>query len=610
MRAWSRTAFALVNSAMPSPTSASIDPSGDPRVPIVLGVTGHRTLPDEERLASKVRAELATLRDRYPHSPFVILSPLAEGADRLVARVAMEEIDARLYVPLPLPIDLYHEDFETETSRSEFDALLEKAEATFELDLLTGREEVAKRGPARDRQYALAGGFVADRCQLLLALWDGKEADGTGGTADVVRWAKDGRVPRQYLPFETRDRPFYYPNETTCIHVEVFSGDVRWLSGGEDAAGILQRIDQYNQDIAAFREKKGTRPLRRSTSRVVGKDKKHEAFNQSSTEGLLAYYAAADTLSIELQGRFRRWVKGIYVVSALAIVSFAALSVWPPAIGLSLLFVALAVGMLARTGRRDLEDRYLHARALAEGLRVAVFWAAGGHSAPCPRPLPGPPRRGVGLDADGPPKRRNGLPHAHPFERGRFSGGPGRGRAPIGGGPTPILRACPGARAPKSKTVRVGSARGLRRVLASRHWGDGIHPHDLRLAGRPCPADRRGRGGGGCLWGLLSGLQVQAGLGGVGPPLRKGRPAFPIGPREPPEFGTRGQRSPPPAWPRGNSRERGVAVDEPEPGRRDSNPRLTQGTRDVPRRHRFIFSAKGRQRVQENRAFLPSRRQP
>lgn len=363
---------------MPPQTPASLDPPGDGRVPIVLGVSGHRTLPDEELLASKVRAEMATLRDRYPHSPFAILSPLAEGADRLVARLAMEELGARLLAPLPLPLDLYREDFTSETSREGFDVLLDAADSVFELELLSDREEVKASGPARDRQYALAGGFVADRCQVLLALWDGKEADGTGGTGEVVRWAREGQVPRQYLPREARDRPFYYPNETACIHVEVPSGDVRRLSGGESVAGILQRIDQYNRDVEAFRERNGTGPLRRSISQVTGEEEGSEPFEHSSIKDLLSHYAAADTLSIELQGRFRRWLKGIYAASALAIVSFAGLEIWAPAIGLSVLFVALAVGMLAWTGRQELEDRHLHARALAEGLRVAVFWTAAG----------------------------------------------------------------------------------------------------------------------------------------------------------------------------------------------------------------------------------------
>lgn len=363
---------------MPPQTPASLDPPSDDRVPIVLGVTGHRSLPEEERLAAAVREEMRALREDYPHSPFAILSPLAEGADRLVAQVAMEELGARLLVPLPLPDDLFREDFQSEASREEFDRLLTAARSVFELELLSGREQVESPGPARDRQYALAGGFVADRCQVLLALWDGKEADGTGGTAEVVRWAREGQVPRQYLPREARDRPFYYPNETACIHVQVPSGDVRRLSGGEGVAGILQRIDQYNRDASAFRDYKGEGPLRRSISSLTGEAERSDVFEQPSMRGLVAAYAAADTLSLGLQGRFRRWLKGIYAVSALAIVSFAALEVWPPAIGLSVLFVALAVGMLAWTGRRDLEDRHLHARALAEGLRVAVFWTAAG----------------------------------------------------------------------------------------------------------------------------------------------------------------------------------------------------------------------------------------
>ena len=65
----------------------------DVRVPIVLGVTGHRDLPseDSETLRMAVRKLFAQLKHDYPNSPFKLISGLAEGADRLVAEVALEK---------------------------------------------------------------------------------------------------------------------------------------------------------------------------------------------------------------------------------------------------------------------------------------------------------------------------------------------------------------------------------------------------------------------------------------------------------------------------------------------------------------------------------------
>ncbi|HEY1295491.1 MAG TPA: hypothetical protein VGJ60_20625, partial [Chloroflexota bacterium] len=62
-------------------------------VPLLVGVTGHRDLrhADQRYLEGAVRAVLHDLRTRCPSTPLILLSPLAEGADRLVARVALDE---------------------------------------------------------------------------------------------------------------------------------------------------------------------------------------------------------------------------------------------------------------------------------------------------------------------------------------------------------------------------------------------------------------------------------------------------------------------------------------------------------------------------------------
>jgi hypothetical protein len=61
------------------------DPGSDhvetPRNPIVLGVTGHVDPPLEDYDALKValREILADFRLRYPHTPLVVLPPMARG---------------------------------------------------------------------------------------------------------------------------------------------------------------------------------------------------------------------------------------------------------------------------------------------------------------------------------------------------------------------------------------------------------------------------------------------------------------------------------------------------------------------------------------------------
>ncbi len=144
-----------------------------------IGVTGHRSLPDAAAIASGIEAALDTIQNRFADSPLLVLSSLAEGADRLVARSVLSR-GGRLVAVLPLPRPTYLRDFATPESRQEF------------LDLLAEADEVIGTAPqsSREEAYEQAGRYVAGRCDVLVAVWDGLPARGRGGTAEIVAWAR------------------------------------------------------------------------------------------------------------------------------------------------------------------------------------------------------------------------------------------------------------------------------------------------------------------------------------------------------------------------------------------------------------------------------------
>ena len=197
---------------------------------IVIGVTGHRLHRLSNHGSAFYRAlerTLTFIRTQHPGAAFTVMSSLAEGADRLVARAAMDVLDARLHVPLPLPYDLYLDDFgastvlDREASLSEFHELLGRAERYFELPALFGNQiELARTSQAgahaRARQYALAGAYVVQRSHELLAVWDGEAHEGEGGTAQIVQWRVHGvpepyRFPDVFFPPVERTAPFVVP---------------------------------------------------------------------------------------------------------------------------------------------------------------------------------------------------------------------------------------------------------------------------------------------------------------------------------------------------------------------------------------------------------------
>jgi hypothetical protein len=118
-------------------------------------------------------------------STFVIISSLAEGSDRIVAEAGLAA-GFGLEVVLPLERAEYARDFETHASRAAFERLLARAAAVFEL---TGAAD------ERPRAYEAAGFVMLANIDLLIVIWDGKEASGVGGTAQIVSRAIADRIP-------------------------------------------------------------------------------------------------------------------------------------------------------------------------------------------------------------------------------------------------------------------------------------------------------------------------------------------------------------------------------------------------------------------------------
>lgn len=123
-----------------------------------------------------------------------LVSPLAEGSDRLVAEEALKAGYA-LYAPLPFSQSEYEKDFPE--SIEGFRTLLSAAEV-LELD---GTREFA------NESYREVGRFVARNCDLLVAVWDGATERGPGGTAEIVRFAASLGVPVWWIDASGRSLP-------------------------------------------------------------------------------------------------------------------------------------------------------------------------------------------------------------------------------------------------------------------------------------------------------------------------------------------------------------------------------------------------------------------
>jgi hypothetical protein len=195
---------------------------------ILIGVTGHRTFAAGERsTAAVVAAELERIAVRHPDVEVTCITALAEGTDRLVARLARKILGARIHVSLPMPASAYEMDFATEASRRTFRKMLAAAERVIEAPILSRGRAWRRYTEERNHQYAWGGAYVARNADILLTIWDGTPARGTGGTAFVVDWFLEGRTPRRYAMSRWTMTRAPSPAPGLLIHVDAETLRVR-----------------------------------------------------------------------------------------------------------------------------------------------------------------------------------------------------------------------------------------------------------------------------------------------------------------------------------------------------------------------------------------------
>jgi hypothetical protein len=386
-------------------------------LPLVIGVTGHRDLRPEDVpfLEGIVRATFVDIREKCPHTPLVLLSPLAEGGDRLTARVAVE-MGIRLVVPLPLPKALYLRDFETPESLEEFGRLFACAESVIDMPLVEGNtlESIREYGPARNRQYAMVGAYIARHSQLFIALWDGVEPEPgakEGGTADIVRFRLEG-APAPYAP--TRS-PLTFAEHGPVFHIvtpriqdpqvrgKAFTRENlvprhRSLASFET---IYENMERFNRDALALG---GELAADIEQSKVYLLQEKGEPLAHAvaslprASRIVLDQYAVADALAGHFAQKTLEASANLFVLVFTAALCFNLFHSFPhakldvqgwAAIVLHMpwllaafvgLFLYGSLVLHRRAAKGDYQNKYQDYRALAEGLRIQFFWSIAGAS--------------------------------------------------------------------------------------------------------------------------------------------------------------------------------------------------------------------------------------
>jgi hypothetical protein len=396
--------------------STSRPPGLDPEtaLPLVVGVTGHRDLAADalEPLREHVRAIFRQLKSDFPSTPLLLLSALADGADRLVAAVAAEdEFQVPVVAVLPMRRDLYEADFSAE-SRQEFaDWLERRMRCWFELPLVAGNTEASIEQPGRPRnqQYAQVGEYVARHSQVLLVLWDGQPGK-DGGTEQVFHFKKDGYLKNADLGFlagstrhsrlepveaallchvvtprQDKPRPADALQLKQYAHASDENTGAEIVCHGEDASRAFWRIyaplEEFN--CGDRRRALELQPQRQqSRDYLLGESAADWPASLRAFSPLVQRFTLTDCLALAYQQRTLGTLRLLYGLVFLAVLLFElhAHDVYEHAI-LLLGFVLLLVAAYAChwwSQSRENQNRHQDYRALAEGLRIQLFWRLAG----------------------------------------------------------------------------------------------------------------------------------------------------------------------------------------------------------------------------------------
>jgi hypothetical protein len=380
------------------------DPTEAYKIPLLVGVVGHRDLLVEElpALRAAIAQVLQALRAAEPSVRVKLLSSMADGADLLAADVATE-LGIDVVALLPFSEAQCRSDLQTDAARARFDAIMSRAER-LELSAPEGRSsnDLKEGDSLREQQFARAGLILARYCSVLIAIWDGQKTGHPAGTARVVDHRRRGLGNGDSSSAEGLDPLFLGEDNdltyeircsrrstastgqataTAGVRVLGFTGggaESRTLEQGmpQSLRTLLKRTGEFNGDVADYRDE-----IARSGRRLAPPTPYAIPQALWYIDGL---FKASDWLGSHFRRCFGRALATRYALWAvLAFLLLTFKKDYEGSFGLAsisgvLVIFALGWALAFWAHRREWHRRFVDYRGLAEGLRVEFYWELAG----------------------------------------------------------------------------------------------------------------------------------------------------------------------------------------------------------------------------------------
>jgi hypothetical protein len=376
--------------------------TGEGSTPLFIAVTGHRTISSEdaEEIAKRAREALKGIQSLVPHTSVCIVSGLADGADRIVARAGLD-LGMRLEAVVAAPVEQYRSGL-TSASRNEFDAFLQLPGASLTQVPVAGN--TTSEGPEAEEtgQYVAVGHYLASRANLLFVVWGGDLTGLAGGTADVLLrflGAGEGVSPTTKMRFLDGDKiaatgPEFalwfrvsqsqndvgvVPNELPIYLTGVGSRTLACHASMPYALDQqLRELEHYNLSVASHRKVLNATP---ETDALLADSRKAGDDDRDLLAAIELEFRKADRLAVKNQRRSDRLFLAFAVMAALTGTLFLAYEVLHharPYLIAYLMLLLAGLCLLQMSKRMRWFRRHLLYRTLAEVLRTRLYLAGAG----------------------------------------------------------------------------------------------------------------------------------------------------------------------------------------------------------------------------------------
>ena len=366
------------------------------RSPLVVGVSGHRNLDpaSKPRLAEQVRSFLEHLKEHLPHTEIRIMTGMAQGADLLVAELALQ---AGLHVDaiLPMPLDQYLSDFDAASAATLTTLLGHEGVHRYEL-----QPPAYTPAATRDALYANLTDTLREKCSLLLALWDGQTSLLPGGTADTLlrylsartRDGGDGEfvmVPAGSEPVWGQHYVYWIPAPRTADAPATarapgyltFIGENLLAVHDKIPAELERQIAALNAYNAEFERLCATKAIGSVDSLTSALPEAAELTGNSALQLIDAEYGKADALAIhnqKLSDRLFLCFSWMAFLMASVFLVYTNLVDIRMLLYLYLAILVFSLGMFYWIRARQWFTKHLVYRVLAETMRTKFFLVAAG----------------------------------------------------------------------------------------------------------------------------------------------------------------------------------------------------------------------------------------